>query len=46
MPESTTRPRRRTQVERRAETKRRVLDAAVDVLVEDGYVNLTTSGTW
>jgi AcrR family transcriptional regulator len=42
MSEPTTRPRRRTQEERRAETKRRVLDAAVDVLVEDGYFNLTT----
>lgn len=38
----TSRPRRRTQEERRAETKRRVLDAAVDVLVEDGYFHLTT----
>jgi AcrR family transcriptional regulator len=42
MAEPTTRPRRRTQGERRAETKRRVLDAAVDCLVEDGYANLTT----
>jgi AcrR family transcriptional regulator len=40
--EPTTRPRRRTQEERRAETKRRVLDAAIDCLVEDGYFNLTT----
>jgi AcrR family transcriptional regulator len=42
MAEPTTRPRRRTQEERRTETKRRVLDAAVDCLVEDGYFNLTT----
>jgi AcrR family transcriptional regulator len=35
-------PRRRTQSERRAATKRVVLEATVDCLVEDGYFRLTT----
>lgn len=35
-------PTRRTQAERRANTRMALLDAAVDVLVEEGYANLTT----
>lgn len=34
---------RRTQEERRAGTKARVLDAALDVLVEDGHARFTTT---
>jgi AcrR family transcriptional regulator len=36
-------PRRRTQAERRAGTRKALLDATLDVLVEVGYGNLTTS---
>lgn len=35
-------PRRRTQSERRAETRRRLLDAAVESLIEVGYAGTTT----
>lgn len=34
--------RRRTQAERRAATRQALLDAAVDILIEDGYAHLTT----
>ena len=36
-------PRRRTQAERRATTRGALLDATLEVLVEVGYANLTTS---
>ena len=36
-------PRRRTQADRRADTRRRLLDAAVEALVEVGYVATTTT---
>lgn len=36
-------PRRRTQAERRAATRRALLDATLDVLAEVGYSNLTTA---
>jgi len=36
-------PRRRTQAERRAATRRALLDATLDVLTEVGYAGLTTS---
>jgi AcrR family transcriptional regulator len=35
-------PPRRTQAERREATRAALLDAAVDCLIEEGYVNLTT----
>jgi len=38
-----TRPRRRTQQERSAETKRRLLAATIDLLIERGYTRLTTA---
>jgi len=34
---------RRTQAERRAETQARVLNAALDVLIEDGHARFTTT---
>jgi AcrR family transcriptional regulator len=42
MANATVRPPRRTQVERRAATRRRVLDAAIEGLVASGYGALTT----
>ncbi|GAA3804966.1 TetR/AcrR family transcriptional regulator [Nocardioides panacisoli] len=36
-------PRRRTQAERRAATRRALLDATIDVLVDSGYAGLTTT---
>lgn len=36
--------RRRTQPERRAETRAALLDATIDCLVEEGYANTTTRG--
>jgi len=36
-------PRRRTQADRRADTRRRLLDAAVETLVEVGYAGATTT---
>jgi AcrR family transcriptional regulator len=44
MADITTRPpQRRTQQERRAATQQRVLDAAIDCLIDYGYAGLTTS---
>jgi AcrR family transcriptional regulator len=40
MPEAP--PRRRTQAERRAASRAALLDAALQVLIEEGYANLTT----
>lgn len=37
------RPRRRTQADRRADTRRRLLDAAVETLVSAGYATTTTT---
>jgi AcrR family transcriptional regulator len=37
-----TKPRRRTQAERREASRTALLEAAVDCLLEDGYANLTT----
>ncbi|WP_279103517.1 TetR/AcrR family transcriptional regulator [Gordonia paraffinivorans] len=42
MTEQTTTPRRRTQAERTAATRARVLDAAIEALVEVGYAGTTT----
>ncbi|MGP3706192.1 TetR/AcrR family transcriptional regulator [Gordonia paraffinivorans] len=42
MTEQTTTPRRRTQAERTATTRARVLDAAIEALVEVGYAGTTT----
>ncbi|WP_435741674.1 TetR/AcrR family transcriptional regulator [Nocardioides sp. SYSU DS0663] len=39
----TPRTRRRTQAERRAATRRALLDATIDVLVDHGYAGLTTT---
>jgi AcrR family transcriptional regulator len=38
-----TRPARRTQADRRAETQRRLLDATVACLTEDGYAGMSTN---
>ena len=40
---SETKPRRRTQEERRATTRAALLDATIDCLVEYGYANTTTT---
>ncbi len=40
---STVRPARRTQAERRASTRKALLDATIDVLVDRGYAGLTTT---
>lgn len=40
---TTTPQRRRTQEERSATTRRALLEATIDCLVEDGYANLTTT---
>jgi len=39
-----TKKRRRTQQERSAETRRRLLNAAIDLLIERGYARLTVAG--
>ena len=41
MPEAAATPRRRTQAERRAETRLRLLDATIESLIEDGYAGTT-----
>ena len=41
MPKAAATPRRRTQAERRAETRARLLDATVESLIEDGYAGTT-----
>ncbi|MFC7495153.1 MULTISPECIES: TetR/AcrR family transcriptional regulator [unclassified Nocardioides] len=41
--DSPARPRRRTQAERRAATRGALLDATIDVLVDNGYAGLTTT---
>jgi AcrR family transcriptional regulator len=40
---SSVRPVRRTQAERRASTRKALLDATIDVLVDRGYAGLTTT---
>ncbi len=40
---STVRPARRTQAQRRASTRKALLDATIDVLVDRGYAGLTTT---
>lgn len=42
MTEAPTRPRRRTQAERRAATRAALLEATIDSLVESGYASVTT----
>lgn len=42
-PRAPSRPQRRTQEERSAETRRRLIEAALQVLEEAGYANLTLS---
>ncbi|HYH60679.1 MAG TPA: TetR/AcrR family transcriptional regulator [Solirubrobacterales bacterium] len=41
MPKAAATPRRRTQAERRAETRARLLDATIESLIEDGYAGTT-----
>lgn len=38
-----TKPKRRTQEERSAETRKRLLEATIDLLIERGYARLTTA---